>query len=771
MNKIAENQILLQKLPRPRVPFKLLLIMGFVLTIAVSFVVSSNIRHDQERVQAAMKNRADVLIWALEGGVRSMAPEGRGGPARQTLVEEVAKQPAIAYLAITDRAGTILVHSNPEKVGTKLYSAQEMQKYYNLAASQGYFTHYDRKEIYEVAKLFVPILPTMGKGHGHNGGFGMGHSFSTVPEMPARLDKKNLAGARETSVSPQTHSNPSTPVAPGTSVVHGTHASPKPQALPGSSIAPVSSGSLEAGGVDASNEHSGPAGIDGPAASPTPATPLGIDGPASMGSPGGPASMGSPGGMCNTLGMAGSAFGKSLYGQAQAARDYYIFVGIDAQPFEAVFKDNVISSVLLAFFIVLACLSGLVLFFFIQNYKASRLMLQDAQTLTLQVFESLPIGVFTINQQGTFTLFNRHSASMLNITGSSKTVRSIYDYPLTDWKGLIDELEKGLPIVDRELELGAWNNGNKPEKITPVSLSASKISGSGQAGYLFLLRDLGEVRSLQKQIRLNERLTALGNLAAGVAHEIRNPLSSIKGYATYLLEKLRGDEAAFTTAQMMIQEVERLNRVVSELLGVAKAGELALQEASLLPVLQRAIRLVSPEAEEKGVVLQFDQAGLEEGDTLVQVDGDKFIQALLNLLINAVQATPPGKAVRLVMAQASLNHVQNQGFDLASEENTPKTTGNQKSPVYTPSSPRDVLLISVNDDGPGMSFEVLSKIFTPYFSTKPQGTGLGLTIAHQIIEQHGGEIKVQSLPGKGSQFTIILPLAKPLNSKEAHEQK
>ncbi len=704
MNKIAESQILLQKLPRPRVPVKLLLIMGLVLIIAVSFVVSSNIRHDQERIQAAMKSRADVLIWALEGGVRSMSPEGRGGPARQALVQEVAKQPSIAYMAITDQTGTALVHSNPEKVGTKLHTAKEMQECYNLTESRGYFTQHGQQEVYEVVKLFVPVLPVMGRGHGHSGASNSGHGFSAMPN-------KNKTEARP-----------------------------------------------------------------------------------------------SMGAMCNIPGaLEAAGFGNSLYGQGQglaqgqgqelglglAARDYYIFVGIDAQPFRAVFKENVISSVLLAFFIVLACLCGLVLFFFIQNYKTSRLMLQDAQTLTLQVFESLPIGVFTLNQQGQITLLNRHSASMLNITGSSKTPRSIYDYPFADWKGLMDELEKGLPIVERELELGAWDSASKLEKTIPVSLSASKITGSGASGYLFLLRDLGEVRSLQKQIRLNERLTALGNLAAGVAHEIRNPLSSIKGYATYLLEKLRGDEAAFTTAQMMIQEVERLNRVVSELLGVAKAGQLALQQASLLPVVQRAIRLVTPEAEEKGVALQFEQAGLDEANTLVQIDADKFIQALLNLLINAVQATPPGKKVRLVMARVALNHNQNNGFDLAGEgafapaapSNFSKPSGPhcpsgaaaqnstafQTTPGGKPSLLRNVLLLSINDDGPGMSFEVLSKIFTPYFSTKPEGTGLGLTIAHQIIEQHGGEIKVHSLPGKGTQFTIILPLVSPPSAKESYE--
>ena len=202
MNKVAESQILLQKLPRPRVPIKLLLIMGLVLIIAVSFVVSSNIRHDQERIQVAMKNRADVLIWALEGGVRSMAPEGRGGPAWQTFVEEVAKQPSIAYLAITDQTGTVLVHSNPEKVGTKLHTAQEMQKYCDLTESEGCFTRQNHQEIYEVAKLFVPVMPVMGKGHGHNGGMGNRHGFLTLPDKPGKPDKPDKPGKPDKNAMP-----------------------------------------------------------------------------------------------------------------------------------------------------------------------------------------------------------------------------------------------------------------------------------------------------------------------------------------------------------------------------------------------------------------------------------------------------------------------------------------------------------------------------------------------------------------------------------------
>ena len=176
--------------------------------------------------------------------------------------------------------------------------------------------------------------------------------------------------------------------------------------------------------------------------------------------------------------------------------------------------------------------------------------------------------------------------------------------------------------------------------------------------------------------------------------------------------------------RLMNDEVERLNRVVSELLGVARAGELKLARSPVAEVVERALRLVAADAGAKNVKLTF-RSLLNEAETEAHLDKDKLLQALLNILINAIQASPENSEVEIRLEKGGEHEEE--------------------------------LRLEIEDKGPGMSYEMQSRIFTPYFTTKPDGTGLGLTITHQIVEQHRGRLEVTSLPGQGSCFTLILP--------------
>jgi len=225
---------------------------------------------------------------------------------------------------------------------------------------------------------------------------------------------------------------------------------------------------------------------------------------------------------------------------------------------------------------------------------------------------------------------------------------------------------------------------------------------------------------LQAQVRRNERLSALGNLAAGVAHEIRNPLSSIKGFATYLAGKVQGPDRE--AAKAMVQETDRLNRVVSELLEFARPGEMKLRDEDLGQVVERALRLVRADWTAKGVTVSFEQ---DESLPRVPLDPERFTQALLNLFLNAIQAMEPGGELRI-------------------------------STFRNPSA--GVVALRIADTGHGMASELLPDIFNPYFTTKSSGTGLGLAIVHRIVEAHNAEIKVESTVGQGTVFTILLPM-------------
>ena len=231
------------------------------------------------------------------------------------------------------------------------------------------------------------------------------------------------------------------------------------------------------------------------------------------------------------------------------------------------------------------------------------------------------------------------------------------------------------------------------------------------------------LQNAEEHLRRSERLSALGNLAAGVAHEVRNPLSSIKGFATFLLGKVE-KENDVNAAKMLIQEVDRLNRVVSGLLEFARPDTIRLAPTTLASVVEHALKLCASDAVSKDIAVRFTPA---PDLPLIAADTDKLTQALLNLFLNAIQAMDKGGAL-----------------DISSCRD--QATGN--------------VLLRIADTGKGIAPEALPTIFDPYVTGRASGTGLGLAIVHRIVEQHGGVIRVESAPGAGSVFSLSLPAAK-----------
>lgn len=218
-----------------------------------------------------------------------------------------------------------------------------------------------------------------------------------------------------------------------------------------------------------------------------------------------------------------------------------------------------------------------------------------------------------------------------------------------------------------------------------------------------------------------EKLVALGHLAAGVAHEIRNPLSSIKGLAKYFAERTPPGGEAQQLAQVMAKEADRLNRVVSELLELVRPAHLNYQPVDINALIRHSLQLVSQDAQSRGIALQFTP---RPELTSIKADPDRLNQVLLNLYLNAMQAIGRDGVIRVSASEADRQRVK----------------------------------IVVTDSGKGMSDEELQAIFTPYFTTKADGTGLGLAVVQNIIEQHGGTIRAESQPGAGAIFTLWLPV-------------
>jgi two-component system sensor histidine kinase HydH len=240
-------------------------------------------------------------------------------------------------------------------------------------------------------------------------------------------------------------------------------------------------------------------------------------------------------------------------------------------------------------------------------------------------------------------------------------------------------------------------------------------------GNVVLFRDLSEIQHLKKEIERSQRLASIGKLAAGVAHEIRNPLSSIKGFATYFKERYHKVPEDQKTAEIMIQEVERLNRVITQLLEFARPMDIHSKPTSFQVLVQDSLKLVEGDLSRKDLKVNIlIPSDIPE----IMIDPDKFKQVLLNLFLNAVDAM--------------------------------EKDGTLSVEVGRDEAPRGIR-ITISDTGRGIKEEDLPHIFDPYFTTKSSGTGLGLAIAHKIIESHGGKISVHSRAEMGTHVTISLP--------------
>jgi two-component system sensor histidine kinase HydH len=390
-----------------------------------------------------------------------------------------------------------------------------------------------------------------------------------------------------------------------------------------------------------------------------------------------------------------------------------VLVGLDQAPFEQALADDFRNNALSAVIMGAMGLAGFLCLFWAHNYQRSRRLLKDSRALASEVVTSLPLGLITSDPAGKVVMVNGQALTMLALPAAADMTLAALGG--LDWNQVIGALKRQEKVLEREALLQAHNG-----RQTPVSLSASRIYNEDNIflGHLFILRDIGEVKRLQDELRRSERLSALGSLAAGVAHEIRNPLGSIKGLATYIAGKKA--EGVSEAAKTMINEVNRLNGVVAELLEFARPGRVALSAMDVNQVAERALRLAEADIKTKQIEAVFIPA-----KTLppVMLNQEKLTQALLNLFLNAVQAMEPGGKLEVTIEAA---------------ENSCN--------------------IIISDNGCGMSAEVQSAVFTPYFTTKPAGTGLGLAIVHQIIEAHQGAISLKSAPGEGSTFTVNLPV-------------
>ncbi|MGA6925697.1 MAG: ATP-binding protein [Desulfosarcina sp.] len=417
--------------------------------------------------------------------------------------------------------------------------------------------------------------------------------------------------------------------------------------------------------------------------------------------------------------MHGHMTGPAMDGPVQPAPPMAIFVGFRTDDLEAARAADIRHTVVMAAVLLLVGCTGVVLLFLVQNYRSAHVSLMQVRAFSDNLVARMPIGLVALDRDGRINAINSVAASTLGID-AVHAIGQPADAVIP--AVLADTLAAGDGTVDKEV-VCPLDNG----LLIPMDLSAADLVGEdGQCfGRVLLFKDLSEVRALRQEIEKNRRLASVGRLAAGVAHEIRNPLSSIKGFATYFRDKYLEIERDQEVAAIMIQQVDRLDRVVGQLLEFSRPMRLHFQTVPIRQCLEDALRLVRRQVETAGMTTRLDVA---DDRLTATVDTDKINQVLLNLFLNALDAMKTGGTLT----------------------------------VYAFGGPRGHIHLQVSDTGSGIDATDLPHIFEPYFSTKKSGTGLGLAIVYNIVKAHDGEIQAGSRSGGGTVVEICLPPAKEL---------
>lgn len=353
--------------------------------------------------------------------------------------------------------------------------------------------------------------------------------------------------------------------------------------------------------------------------------------------------------------------------------------------------------------------------------------------LYAMVLENIDRGVVVMNQQGVITLVNPSGEDFLGISERhclGKDVRGLFQGQDTILYLVRVALQEGRTISDDE-GLLLQRPSQRP---LPVSIYAAPIFSkrAGQDGAVLIIRDLTRVQELERSLRRADRLSMLGTLAAGLAHEIKNPLGGVKGSAQLLAMELPEESSLQEYTQVMIREVERINSIIEELMDLANPRPAEMGEVNLVKLLDDII-LLQQEAD-RGKHVRFSLAA---DPSLPPIFGDESLltRLFLNLVKNAAEAIEEEGWVRVETRVSADFHINSPG-------------GGKPSPMA---------IIRISDNGSGIPAEELDRIFTPYFTTKSRGSGLGLAICQKIIEDHRGLLNIASTPGEGTIVTVSLP--------------
>jgi PAS domain S-box-containing protein len=380
-------------------------------------------------------------------------------------------------------------------------------------------------------------------------------------------------------------------------------------------------------------------------------------------------------------------------------------------------EARMLSRTLIMSFVVLVL--GTLAFVFLmaqQNYQLMEKQYQSIKTYTGNILAQMGDGVVTVDPEGKVTIFNARAAEILGVHSHEVEGRAVND--LADGGGgMLKEIFAGSDgSMERSVVLP-----DGTQRILEISLSTVHDATGTMESRSALVRDMTKARRLERDNQLNSKLTAMGELASGVAHEIRNPLNAIAMIAQRLTKEFtprRGVKEYRLLTSVMQEETRRVNGIIHQFLRFARPPKVTLRQVLVQDLIVHVASLFSSQA--KGKSVTFIVAA--EGTGTAFLDPEQMKQALLNLLQNALDATPQGGRIAL-----------------------------------TATAVREGTRFVVADTGAGMPQAILENIFNLYYTTKAHGTGLGLSITQQIVARHGGTIDVSSVEGEETRFSIMIP--------------
>ena len=348
------------------------------------------------------------------------------------------------------------------------------------------------------------------------------------------------------------------------------------------------------------------------------------------------------------------------------------------------------------------------------------MQLITVQEHTQSILRSLSTAVLTVGPEGLVETANPAAERILGMREARMTERAIASL-FKDPAGLTGDVDKVLggrvPRTMRDLTLVTEGG-----KLVHAQASVSRMRdvGGRKLGAVVTIEDVSDIRMLTEQLIRADRLAAMGELTAGVAHEVRNPLGIIRASVQLMEDSQSSAERVHAAGEVIKQEIDRLDRVVKALLDFGRPAQPSLRPVAVRHVLQEVALFSRPSATRSKVRIVEDYA---TGIPDVMADPEQLKQVFVNLISNAVQAMTGQGGILTITTGAS------EGF----------------------------VFVRFSDTGPGIAADVLSKIFDPFVSTRDDGTGLGLTIVHRIVDDHDGHIEVATDPAAGSAFTVWLP--------------